>query len=128
MGVEDEDIHPVEPPKRLDRCRAGVAAGGAHDGHTGVRAGQDRFEHLADKLHREVLERERRPMEQLQQKVPGCEFHQRRAGRVAEPCIGLRDQVAERILVKAIADERAHDAKGDLFVGQGRKRGDLLGR
>jgi hypothetical protein len=44
-------------------------AGGADDGDPLARPGQRRLHHLADELHGEILEGQRRPVEQLQQEM-----------------------------------------------------------
>jgi hypothetical protein len=101
MGVEDEDIDtrraretPRSPPSRCRRWwrpRWSPARP----------AGQRRLEQLADQLHGEILEGQRRPVEQLQQEMVRLQLLQRRAGGMAEAGIGARDQLANSSSVKA---------------------------
>ena len=116
MRVQDEDIDIVQPAKRLDRGRACVAAGGAHDGHPFTAPCQGGLEQLADQLHGKVLECQRRAVEQFQQEMPLIQLHQWRAGGVAEPGIGAVDTAAEFGVAERFAHEWAHHAKGDLFI------------
>jgi hypothetical protein len=88
MREQDEHIHIRQPPERLHRRRAGIARGRPHDGDPLARLGQRRLHHLADELHGEVLEGQRRPVEQLQQEMVRPQLHQRRAGGVVEALIG----------------------------------------
>ena len=125
VRIQDEHVHAVEAAERLDRGRAGVAAGGADDRHALVPAGQHMLEHLPDQLHRHVLERQRRPVEQFQQEVVGADLLHRAARGVAEGGVGARDDGAERVLGEGVGHERAHDAERDLLVRQPRQRRDL---
>jgi hypothetical protein len=65
------------------------------------RARQRRLEQLADELHREVLEGQRRPVEQLEQEVVRLELLQRRARLVAEARVGRAISSANSSSVKA---------------------------
>ena len=74
----------VEPSESLDGGRSGIARRRADNGDPLAAPGQRRLEKLADELHGEILERQRRPMEQLQQEMVRPKLHQRRPGGVAE--------------------------------------------
>ena len=117
MGIEDEDIHRVQPPERLDRGRSRIATGGPHDGHTLARPAQGRLKQLTDQLHRKILEGERGPVEQLQQVMIAVQLHQRRAGGMAETGIGAGDDAFELGIGEGLADIGAHDAEGGFFIG-----------
>ena len=125
MRVEDKDIDRVQPAKGLNRGRAGVTRGCAHDGHTVATARERFLKHLANQLHREVFERQRRTMKQLKQEMPRSQLHQWRAGIVAKTCIGLCDEISEYLVGKRITNKRAHDAVCNFFVGQPMHRPDL---
>ena len=62
----------------------GVAAGRPDDGDPLAPLREDVVEQPADDLQGDVLERQRRPVEQLQQPLVGAELHEGADGRVAE--------------------------------------------
>ena len=115
MRIQDEHIDIVQPAKRLYRRGPGIARGRAHDGHPVPRPFQRRLEQLPDQLHREILEGQRRPVEQFQQEMVGGKLLQRCAGRVVEPRISARDDAAKFVIGEGGANERAHD-KIRLFL------------
>ncbi len=125
MGIEDEDIHVVEPGKGLDGRAAGVAGGRAHDRHALPALLQLGLEELPDELHREILERERRTVEQLQQEMPMPQLHQWCARGMVEAGIGSVDQLAKFVIAETVADEGAHDGKGCVLVGLAGQSSDL---
>ena len=124
MGIEDEHIHIGQAAERLDRGRAGIARCRAHDGDAPPLARQGDLEQLADQLHREILEGQRRAMEQLEQVMAGRQLHQRRARGMAEALIGPADGIVKLGFGKAFRDKGADDAEGRLLVGQPFQRGD----
>ncbi len=95
------------------------------------RCGQDVVEEPADELQREILERERRPVEELQQPLVGVELHERADRRVAELGVGLVAQALEQRGLELVARERPDDARSDARVGLAgadrRQRRPLLG-
>ena len=113
------------PGDRVDRRRAGVAAGRADDRQAVVAAREELLEQPAEQLQRDVLERERRAVEQLEQPVPLVELPERGDRGVGEAAVGLGAELAQLVLGQAVADERQHDARGELGVGQPGQRGDL---
>ena len=125
MRIQDEHIHIGQPAERLDGCRSGIAAGGAHDGHPLARPRQCRLKQLADQLHGKVLEGQRGPVEQFQQEVVAVQLHQRRTRGMAEPGIGGGDQAAEFVIGEGAAQEGAHHAKGGFLIAEARQRRDL---
>ncbi len=56
VGVQDEHIHSVQAPERLNRGRAGVTAGCADDGHAIPAPLQGHLKQLTDQLHGKILE------------------------------------------------------------------------
>ena len=128
MRVEDEDIRRVQPPECLDRRRPGVAAGRPDDGHARAPACQRVLEHLPDQLHGEILERQRRPVEQLQQVMVRPQLHQRRARVVPEPGVGAGDHVGEITLGERPGHEGPHHPNGDVLVRQARECRDIRPR
>ena len=91
-----------------------------------VAAREELLEQQAEQLQRDVLERQRRAVEQLEQPVPLVELHQRGHRGVGEAAVGLRCTArAARPRRQAVADERRHDPRGELGIGQPGQRGDL---
>ena len=80
---------------------------------------------LADELHGEILERQCRAVEKLQQEMIGADLHQRRAGGVAETAVGARDDALQFGIRETLANEGPHDAKCDIFIGQPGEGGDI---
>ncbi|MPL75513.1 hypothetical protein SDC9_21337 [bioreactor metagenome] len=126
MREEDEDIDIVETAEGLDRGRAGVARGGADDGDAAALFRQLDLEQLADHLHREILEREGRAVEQLKQEMVRRELLERRARGMAKARIGARDGALQLGLGEGVAGEGAHHPEGDLLIAQPGKRRDLV--
>ena len=65
-------------------------------------------------------------MKQFEQEMVRGHLHKRRASGMAETSISLGDQVAELVVGKSVAYERAHDGIGDLLIRLPRHRGDLI--
>ena len=126
VRVEHVHVHPRQPPKRLHGGRAGVPGGRPHHRHALAGAAQHLGEHAPDQLHGEVLERQRRPVEQLQKPPIGPELPERRPRRVPEGRIGLRNQPPKRRLAEGVPDQRPHHAKRHLLVGLPGQRRDLV--
>ena len=78
--VEDHDVDVLASPDRVDRRRSGVAARGTDDHHVLVALGEHVLEESPDELQRDVLEREGRAVEQLEQPLG-----RRRSGRAVRP-------------------------------------------
>ena len=95
VRMEDHDADPLAPGKRLDRGRAGVARGRADDRDRRPAAAQEELEQPAEQLHRDVLEGERRPVEQLEQPFVGPELAERRDRDMIEAGVGRLDQRAK---------------------------------
>ena len=66
VRIEDEDIDLIEAPESLDRRAAGVARGRADDGRALAARRQHMVHQARRELHRHVLERERRAVEELE--------------------------------------------------------------
>ena len=125
-GVEHEHFDAVAPRQRVDRSRAGVAAGCADHGHVPGASRKKPLEQQAEQLHGHILERERRPVEQLEEPLIVVELHQRGDGGVGEAAIGLFAQREQRVRGHRIRDEGREHAGGGLRVGQAVQRGDLV--
>ena len=112
----------------LDRGRAGIARGGADDGHTRIARRQHVVEQATEQLQRHVLERQRRAVEQLLHEQAGVELDQRHDGRMAEAGIGVAAQRGERGGRDGVADERLDHARGKRVIRQAAHRAPVGGR
>ena len=77
-------------------------------------------------LHGEVLEGERRPVEQLQHEQVGAELGERRHCGMTEGSVGLARHAGEIGLRQAVADEGPQHLDGDLGIRAPGKARDLL--
>ena len=108
----------LEPGDGLNGGRARIAAGRADNGEALAAPFEERLEQPAKQLQRDILEGERRPVEQFEQPVLLVELQQRRNGGVAEIAI---DRVAQRqqfILGQAARNEGRHDPRGEIGIGK----------
>ena len=80
------------------------------------RAAEHVVEHPPDELQGDVLERQRRAVEQLGQPLPVVDLHERHDGRVAERGVGVVAHPPQSSAGDLVADERGDDAVGDLGV------------
>ncbi len=96
----------------------GVPAGGADDGHPLAALGQHVVEQAAQHLHRQVLERQGRAVEQLERPQVGVQLDQRDHGRVGEAGIGLAADRRQRGRGHRVADEGLHHPRRQRVVGQ----------
>jgi len=69
------------------------------------------------KLHRQILEGERRPVEQLERENIDAELNERRDRRMAEGAVGLVRHPGEIGLGDRIRGEAADHLDGDLGIG-----------
>ena len=117
VRMQDHDRHARAPGAGLDRGGAGIAGGRADDRDRPAALRQKMLEQVAQQLQGDVLEGERRPVEQLEQPVVGVELAQGRHGDVIEAGIRLVDQPAQLGLAQGTFDERGENARGDLLIG-----------
>jgi hypothetical protein len=78
----------------VDRRRAGVAARGTDDRDPFAPLREHVVEQAAHELQGDVLERERRAVEQLEHEVVVVDLHERHGGRVAERGVRLLAQAS----------------------------------
>ena len=128
MRVHDKDVDRIQTPKRLDRRRACIARGRADDGHAVAPAFERDLKQLTNELHGEILERQRRAVEQLQQEVVRGHLFQRRAGGMLEPCIGAGDDALELVFGERAGHIRPHHAIGDFLIRKPCKTRNFLSR
>ena len=112
--------------ERLDRGAAGVARGRDHDGGALAALTQRMIHQPRQQLHRQILEGERRPVEQLEHEQAGAELHERRGRRMAEGAVGLARHAREIGLGDAVADEGPDHLDRDFGIGPAGKARDRL--
>ena len=124
---QHEDVGAAAAAERLDRRAAGVAGGRHH--HRGALAarGQHVIHQPAQKLHRQVLEGERRAVEELEHEIVGAVLRQRRHRRMAEAAVGLARHAGEVVLGNRVADERPDHLDRHLGIGPPGERRDGFG-
>ena len=130
LGMQNEDVGRVATAKGLDGGRAGVAGGGADNGGAAAAAGKDVVHHPREELHRHVLERQRRAVEQLEHEMAGLELDQRRYRGMPEGGVGLVDDalqlgVWDVAVDKATDDIERHLGVGSVGIGRDLAGGDL---
>ena len=128
MGKQHHHVDAIAPAERLDRRAAGVARGRPDNGRTLAAYAKDVVHEPRQQLHRQVLEGEGGPVEQLGEEAIGPELHQRDHHRVAERVVGFPRHAGEVGLGDRLADERADRLHGDLGVGAAGPGGDRVRR
>ena len=124
--MKDEDRGPLAALDRLDGGGAGVSRSGADNRGAGVVALQKVVVEPAEHLKGDVLERERRPVEQLEQPVARAELRERRHGGVAEFGVRGVDDRAQRRRFDGVASEAGDDCVGDIGILAAAKRDQLV--
>ena len=128
MRKQHDQIDIVETRERIDRGTAGIARGRDHDGGA-LRALRQHMVHQPrDQLHRDVLERQRRAVKQLQQELIGAGLVERHHRRMTEGGIGLVGHAAEIGVGNLAADKRTDHVDRDFPIGPAEKAGDGLRR
>ena len=92
LRVEHDDLGPAARREAGDGRRAGVAGGRDEHRDALVALAQHMLEEPPDELQREILEGQRRAVEELEQPLAGVELHERADRRVPEARIGLAAQ------------------------------------
>jgi hypothetical protein len=128
LGMQHEDVDAVSPGDCVDRGAAGVARRRADDGQRLGAAHQEFLEQQPEQLERDVLERQRRAVEQLEQEMAVVELDQRRHRGLGEAAIGLRAQFAQLVFAQVVAGERRHHPNRGLDIGKALQPLDLLAR
>ena len=128
MRKQHHDVDLGAAAERLDRGAAGVARRGDDDGGALGALLQHVIHQPRQQLHRQILEGERRPVEQFEHEQAGAELDQRHGGGMAEGAVGLLRHAREIGLGDGIADERADHFDRDFGVRAAGKAGDGRGR
>ena len=114
---QHEDVGAVAPAERLDRGAAGVAGGRDHDRGALAARGEHMIHQPAEELHRQVLEGERRTVEELEHEVVDAVLRERRHRRMAEAAVGLARHAGEVVLGNGVADEGPDHLDRHLGIG-----------
>ena len=114
---QDDDVDLIAVAERFDGGAAGIARGRDHDGPALAAAGQHMVHQPRQELHRQILEGERRTVEQLERKRIDAELGQRRDRRMAEIAVGLARHAGEVGLADGILGETPDHLDGDFGIG-----------
>ena len=125
---QHDQVDIVEARKGIDRGTAGIARGRDHDGGALRALGQHVIHQPRDQLHRDVLERQRRAVEQFEQELIGAELVERDHGGMAKCRVGLIGHAAEVGVGNLAADERPDHIDRDFPIRPAEKSGDGLPR
>ena len=117
-GVQHVDVEVGAATAGLDRGRAGVTRGRDDDRRTLAPASELAVHEAPDQLQGDVLERERRPVEQLEQPRVVGQLHERAHGVVAERRVGVETRLGEVVAVDAV-DERPDHRSSRLGIRRG---------
>ena len=95
MREQHDQIDLAAVAKRFDGGAAGIAGGRDHDGPALAACGEHMIHQPRQKLHRQVFEGERRPVEQFERKGIHAELRERRDRGMAEGAVGLARHAGE---------------------------------
>ena len=128
LRKKDEDVGARAAAERLDGRRAGVARRSAYDGRAGAALFQRGADQPPEPLHGEILERQRRAMEEFEQEQVVVDLDQRRGRGVTEAAVGCLGHGGEFAGAEVLANEGRNEARGGAGVGKAGERGDRAGR
>ena len=110
--------------ERLDGGAAGVARGRDRDGGALTACRQRVIHQAGEQLHRQILEGERRPVEELEDEGVGCDLRKRRHGGMLEGRIGLARHAGEISVSDGAGRKGTQHLDGDLGIGPSREARD----
>ncbi len=117
LREQHDEIDLTAIAERLDGGAAGIARGRHHDGPALAARGQHMIHQPRQKLHRQILEGERRPVEQFERKRIHAELRQRRDRGMAKIAVGLARHAGEIGLADRIVGEAPDHLHGDFGIG-----------
>ena len=117
LRKQHDDVDLMTAAERFDGGAAGVARGRHHDCAALAARGEHVIHQPRQKLHRQILEGERRAVEQFERKGIRTELGERRHRGMAEIAVGLARHAGEVRFADGIADERPHHLDGDFGIG-----------
>ena len=106
------------PPKASIAAAPGVARGRAENGRATPRSRERAVHRPAEPLHGEILERQSRPVKELERKEIVVDLNQRSGRGVAETRIGVRGHRREFWSSKALATNGVITRRGRLGIGE----------
>ncbi|KAG1440940.1 hypothetical protein G6F57_018863 [Rhizopus arrhizus] len=119
MRRQHEDGHALLAAQRVLGRRARVAGRGAHDVQRGAALGQHIFEDLAQELHGHVLEGQRRPFGQAQQRQAAVQRTQRDDVFAVEDLLRVgRASQAPQVVRRDVGGEQRQHFEGEVRLGQ----------
>ena len=89
VRIENVDVGLRLAAEGLDGRRAGVAGGRPENGRPRFPTAERAIHRAPEPLHGEILERQRRPVEELQREEIGLDLHERRGRGVTKAAIGV---------------------------------------
>ena len=125
---QHDQIDIVETRERIDRRAAGIARRRDHDGGALIALGQHVIHQPRDQLHRDVLERQRRAVKQLQHELIGPDLVERHHRRMAKGRVSLVSHTAEIGVGNLACRERPDHVNRDFPIRPAEKARDGLGR
>ena len=128
MRKQRDQVDIFEIRKGIDRSTPGVARGRDDDRGALAALGQHVIHQPRDQLHRDVLERQGRAVEQLEHELMRADLVQRHHGGMTESGVGLVRHAAEVGVRNVAGNERAHHVDGDLPIGPAEEGGCSLTR
>ena len=84
VGKQDHDINALRAAEGFDGRAAGIARGCANDGRAPVLFGEEMIHEARQQLHGDVFERQRRTVEQFEDKGVAIDLNERRHGLMFE--------------------------------------------
>ena len=126
MGIEHNNVRLRAITERFHCCAACVTGRRHHDGGALAARFQRVVHHAAKELHGEILERQRRPVKQLEHELIIAGLHQRHRRRMAEGVIGLACHAGEIGLGNGVTDKRPDHLDRDFGIGTACEGRDLL--
>ena len=127
LRKEDDDVDALRSSECLDRGSARIARSGADDRRALAALCEHVVHQPCQELHCDVLERERRTVEELEDRQARLQLVKRRHFRAVEACIGFFGHAGQVGARDVIAGEGVDDIDGDLgerFSGErGYRRG-----
>ena len=128
LRIEDEHFDLGLLAESLNRRSAGIARGRSNNRRPGVAASQNAIHRLAQPLHGEILEGQRRSMEQFEREQVVVELRKRRDGGVTEAGVGGCGQRVHFCVIEILGDEGRHEPCSRFLIRNAPQRPDRVRR
>jgi len=126
LRVKDHDVHTARRTKGLDRSATGITGGRPDNRRALIALRQHVVHQPRQKLHGDVLERERRSVKEFQHEAVGCDLHQWRHRRMPERRVCLLRHARQILARYEPACERGNDPRCDLVEWKACQRRNLV--